>query len=51
MPTTHPTRTISARVSCVLLADDSFEITVEQTGDLERWERKSWRFDVADATP
>lgn len=47
--TTHPTRTIHARVTCVLLNDDQSEPTYEIT--VEAAPYKSWRFDVADATP
>jgi hypothetical protein len=47
----HPTRTVDVKITCILCDDDGFEITVEQLGELERWERKSWRFVVADAAP
>lgn len=47
----HPTRTVTARVTCVLVDDDGYEITVEHTTGPARYDRSSWRFQVADAEP
>jgi hypothetical protein len=46
----HPTTTVTAKVTCVLVDDDGFEITVEEPTPEDRYHAKSWRFTVADAS-
>jgi hypothetical protein len=47
----HPTRTITAKVTCVLVDDDDgYEITVEEPTPEDRYHAKSWRFTVVDAS-
>ena len=47
--TPHPTRRIVAKVTCVLVNDDDYEITVDHQYGPERYHTRSWRFNVADA--
>jgi hypothetical protein len=47
--TPHPTRRITAKVTCVLVNDDDYEITVDHQYGPERYHTRSWRFTVADA--
>jgi hypothetical protein len=45
--TPHPTRRITAKVTCVLVDADGYEITLEEV-NAATW-RDNWRFTVADA--
>ena len=45
----HPTRTIDAKVTCVLCLDGDYEITVTDTAPTTAYHEPSWRFVVADA--
>lgn len=47
--TAHPTRTIRAKVTCVLVEHAWFEITLHEINSPRPYDRRSWRFLVADA--
>jgi hypothetical protein len=46
----HPTRSQLCRITCVLVDDDAYEITVETIGAANGYP-DHWRFRVADAEP